>query len=265
MSVYKFSVGLIELKQGGTVVKTIAPIKDTEIRYSVTKMFKYDDNGNITDEFTEEITTDITVSWYPDESFDTSLCVNSEAEYDIVFTTSGGHGISVTLASCKVKEYVVTTTQSEFAVATLTLSKLGKIDSTPGGGEPTKQKVKFSQVGGGDVYIGDSASVSISYAGNAQSIIIPTALGVLLRSTGAMGGGQLSIKVNAYAKKNSRLELEQYLINLYSLLLTEEGTLTVEFGGSSYTISNCVFMTGSPDTGNKSFSDFELEFMKSAY
>ena len=80
-----------------------------------------------------------------------------------------------------------------------------------------------------------------------------------------MGGGQLTITVNGTVKKTTRLELEQYLLSLYTSLSTEPDTLTVEYGLTSYTITNCYLSRGNPGGANKTYSDFSLEFLKSAF
>jgi hypothetical protein len=107
--------------------------------------------------------------------------------------------------------------------------------------------------------------VNTSYEGNVQPLIIPTALGVLVRTTQHLGGGQLSINVSAYAKKSTRLELEQYILNLYISLAVGPETLTVEYGATSYTIPNCVFARGTPAGSNKVYGNFSVDFIKSAY
>ena len=104
-----------------------------------------------------------------------------------------------------------------------------------------------------------------SFEGNVNPIIIPTALGIIAQSTHAMGGGQLNITVNGYVKKTTRIELEQYLVNLYTTMSTEAGTITVTYGGSSYTLTNCYFRSGSAGSSGKVYSSFSLEFIKSAY
>jgi|GEM_PF-2053253 len=257
MSTFKFSVGKVLLKQGGVLKKEIVPTTDISIDYAITTHKEYGTQGEITDETKDTETLTITIS-YSTDIYDTAL-VKGE-DYDIFFETGhDGGGVAVTFADCRLTGYSVRTAQSEFSITTLTFSKRGAIDAVPGE-EITKQKVKF-----GSVYIGDSASVSPSYSGNVQPLIIPTALGVLIQSTSDLGGGHLTIRVNGFVKKDTRLELEQYLINLYSLLATGKDTLTIEHGLTSYTIPNCYWSGGSPGAGNRQFTDFELTFVKSAF
>jgi hypothetical protein len=226
---YSFGIGKVELKQGAVVIKSILPTTNIDIDHTINTTKKTDADGNVTDEYVEEETTTISIA-FSEDNFDTSLAVNDE--YDLVFTTVNDQGISVTLANCTITSYKVTSSQGNFITGLITFSKRGAIDDAPGS-EPTKQTVKFTKVGGGTVELGDSAYVNTSYQGNANSFIIPTALGVLVQSTGTLGGGQLNIEVNGYVNKGTRLELEQYMITLYSQIITSVGTLTVTYGLTS--------------------------------
>lgn len=258
---YSFSIGKVELKQSGVTIKEILPTQNIDIDHSITTVREIGPDGEVTDEYRDEETTTISIT-FAEDNFDTGLTVDEE--FDLVFSTVNNYGISVILANCRLTGYKINSAQGQFVTATITFSKRGAIDDTPGT-EPTKQKVKFSKIGGGDVYLGDSAYANVGYQGNAQSLIIPTALGVLVQSTNDLGGGQLGITINGYVKKDTRLELEQYLINLYSQISTEAGTLTVEYGASSYTITNCYWTGGSPAGGNRTHTKFSLSFIKSAY
>lgn len=258
MGVYKFSVGKVKLKQGVVIKKEIINTTSVEIIYDLTTERKLDHNGKAIDEFKTEERLDITMTYTDSIDYDTVLIKGDV--YDIVLETGhGGGGLAATLADCKLKGYSVRASQDTFSEVTLTFSKIGDIDSAPG--DPiTKQRVKF-----GAVYIGDSAYVIPEYEGNVNSLIIPTALGVLIRSTGNMGGGQQSIRINGYVKKDSRLELEQYLLNLYNSLSTDKQDLTIEYGVNFYVITNCYFRAGRPAGGNKNFTDFEIELVRSSY
>jgi len=257
MSTYKFSVGKLKLYQGASLIREIIPTKIIEINYNLTTHKEIEADGTPVDEIREEENLQITCE-YVENTYDVSLVKG--LSYDVVLETGvNSGGISATIAGCKLVGYSLRTSQDEFATGTLTFSKIGAIDSVAGS-TPTKQKVKF-----GSVYIGDSAYVVPEYVGNAQSLIIPTALGVLCRSTTDMGGGQLNIRVAGYVKKTTRLEMEQYLISLYNSLATTPQTLTVEFGLTNYTITNCYWVSGRPDGNKKTYTNFELEFIKSAY
>ncbi len=263
MATYKFSVGKVTIKEGSNIIETITPLTDVEIRYNVSTSRKYDSDGKPLDEFTEEETISISLSYVTDSGVNLSNL--QDKTLDLYFEAGApGHGVSVTIASVKLTAYTYSQKQSSFTVVSLTFSKSsGDITSTPGQ-STTKQKVYFGEPGNW-VQIGDYAYVSTTYSGNARGLIIPTTLGVLVRSTSELGGGQLDIKVSAYVKKDTRLELEQYLINLYSQLSTGKKSLKIEYGASSYTISDCVWSGGSSGTRNKLYSDFELTFIKSAY
>lgn len=259
---YKFSVGKVKLKQNEVLKKEIIPTTEISMDYDISTSKKYDDKGNVVDEFKETKELTITIT-YATDTYDTDLIEGSD--YDIFLELGANQGgLEVTFANCKLTSYSVRTSQSEFATTTLTFSKHGEIDSIPGE-EIAKQKVKFTKEGGGEIYIGDSAFVVTSYSGNVIPLIIPTALGILTQCTKDLGGGQLEVKVKAYVKQDTRLELEQYLINLYSQLSTHKGTLTIEYGLMSYTIENCYWNSGAPDSNNKNYTDFELSFIKSAY
>lgn len=263
MANYKFSVGKVTIKEGATTIESVTPLRDIDIKYDVATSKKLGPDGIPTDEFVEEERISVTIAYATESGVNLSNLKNKEL--DLYFEAGDpGHGVSVTIASCKLSNYSYKQSQSEFTIVTCTFSKAsGDIDSSPGA-TATKQKVYFGEVGSW-VQIGDSAYVNTSYSGNAQSIIIPTALGVLIRSTATMGGGQLKIDVNGYVSKSTRLELEQYLINLYAGLSTGKKSLKVEYGASSYTIDDVYWESGSPQASNKKYGDFTLSFIKSAY
>jgi hypothetical protein len=265
MAVYKFSVGKVKLNENGVLVKEILPLRDVEFRYDVTTVRKIGADGVPLDEFKQEERLIVTLS-YAANSYE--LATFKDKELDLSFEAGAqGHGILVTIANCKLIGYTLRQTSATYAIAQLTFSKRGEIGGAPLGlgEEPTKQTIKFGSDGDGWVDIGDSAHLLTAYIGNAQSLIIPTALGVLTRTTEEMGGGQLNITVRGYVKKDTRLELEQYLINLYAALATDVQKLKVEYGATSYTIDDVCFVSGRPDVGLNNYSDFTLEFMKSAY
>jgi len=255
---YKFSVGDLIFKQSTTVIKTVDNARSINIEFNITTHKETDAEGVTTDETVDEQTLTITAEW-TDVGFDSTLAQGEY--YDITLQPSvKGTGMAfVTFARCRLTNYSVRSAQGEFVIVSVSLTKTGPLDSTPGT-EPTKQKIKF-----GDVYLGDSATLTVGYDGNVNTLVIPTALGVLVRSTQAMGGGQLSISVSGYVKKNTRLELEQYLISLYTLLDPNPNTLTVEYGLTTYTVPNCYFSRGSAGSSGKVYDNFSLEFLKSAY
>ena len=257
--VYKFSVGNLELKQASVSKKAITSARDIGLDYNITSHNEYGPEGQITDQVTETEELTVTCSFL-EGSFDTTLTIG--AYYDVYLTLGGpdgSTGIALTLANCRITGYNMKSTQGEFVISELTFTHSGKLTDAPGS-TPTVQTVQF-----GSVYIGDSASVDVNYDGNVVEYIIPTALGIGMMSTSYMGGGKLNITVKGYVKKATRLEVEQYLINLYTSLQTTKGTLTVTYGGTSYTITNCNFVNGAAGTVGAKYANFTLTFLKSAY
>lgn len=255
---YKFSVGNVAIKDGDTVVKNISNAKNIELDYSISTTKEVGPDGVLLDEYKDEERLTITIE-FTDDKFDTNL---SQDKYYDVYLTTGPHnsGIAITFTKCKLTSYRVRTAQGEFLTATITFSKTGPLTHQPGQEEPARQKIKF-----GNVYLGDSATLVTSFQGNVVSHIIPTALGVLLRSTQEIGGGSLNITVRGVVKRDTRLELEQYFINLLTSLDTNKNTLTVEYGDMSYSITDCYFTEGSLSDRVSNHSEFTLTFQKSAY
>ena len=254
---YRFSIGKLSLKQSTTLIKEIITTTEISIDYRITTKRQYNESGVAIEEIKDEEQLTITCSFATD-NYEPSIIQGDV--YDLVLGTGAeGGGVAATIANCKLTGYSIRTTQDQFSTTTIIFSKIGPIDSVPGA-SITKQTVSF-----GGTQIGDSATVNTSYEGNVQPLIIPTALGILIQSTTVMGGGKLSITVNGYVKKTTRLELEQYLISLYAALSSSPQTLTITYGGTSYTITNCYWMSGRPDVGVKNYTNFELVFIKSAY
>jgi hypothetical protein len=253
---YKFSIGKVTIKNGVSTVKEIIPLQDVNIDYSLTVHEESNPDGLVTSESTDSKKTTINFS-YSTTSTDISLI--SDIDYDLVFEANGDRGLEVTLAGCRLTGYTLKEAQANFVIVTLTFTKKGAIDSAPGS-SPTQQTIQF-----GSTYIGDTASLITSYRGNTKAIIVPTLLGVLMRSTADLGGGQQEIHVKAFKKCSSRLELEQYLLTLYASLSTGSNTLTITYGGSSYTITKCYWNDGSPEGNNKTYGNFDLTFIRSAY
>jgi hypothetical protein len=254
---YRFSVGSLELKIGSSSVKIIEFAKDITIDYKINTHKEYGPEGQVIDEEVE--TEDLTITAeFIEPAWDTNIDIG--VYYDLVLSPGPANsGLSITLANCRVTGYNIKSTQGEFVTSSLTFSKKGKVDDAPGS-TVDKQVIKF-----GEVYLGDSATLDISYDGNISTHIIPTALGIITRATEYMGGGQLNIQARAYVKKETRIELEAYIISLYSLLDPGENTLTVTYGGSSYTVPKCVWAKGGNIGTAAKFGNFTLEFIKSAY
>lgn len=250
---YHFSVGTLTITQGLSV-KTITNARNIAVEYNVTEHFEYGPDGTLLDSVKDSETLTITADW-ADVGFDESLAVDQL--YDVALATQNGKGIAaITFSGCKLTRYTTRSTQADFVICEIGFTKTGLLDNST----PVLQKVKF-----GNTYIGDMATVNVTYEGNVQPLIIPTALGTLVRTTQDLGGGQLAIDVNAYVKKSTRVELEQYLLGLYTGLAVGPGTLTVEYGLTSYTITNCVFARGGATNTAKVYGNFSVNFVRSAY
>lgn len=254
---YAFSIGSMALKQGGATIKTVSNTVDASINYSISTHKEYGPEGQVTSEEveTEEMTVECS---YFEATYDTTISIGQY--YDVVFSTDpSGRAMPLTLANCRITGYNVSLSQDGFTRATITFSKKGKPTDAPGA-TVAKETVQF-----GSTYLGDSAYLDMSYEGNVITHIIPTALGTIFQSTSQVGGGVQEIQVNGYVAKASRLEVEQYLMNLASTLSTSSGTLTVTYGGSSYTVTGCYFKSLSKSGGSGKYANFTVTFQRSAY
>ena len=257
---YRFSVGKLVLAQGSTDIKTIHFAKNINVSYKVNTHKEYGPEGQVTSEVIENEEITLTCEFVEAE-WDYAIEVGTK--YDVVLIPGDNNtGISLTLANCMITEYSLKSAQAEFVMGTLSFSKMGKLQET---GAVTKQVITFGDGSSDDVSLGDSATLDVSYDGNTITHIIPTALGIITRSTEFMGGGQLSIQVKAYVEKTTRLEVEAYLIGLYAQLQPGVGTLTVTYGGDSYTVTGCVWAKGSAMGAAAKYGSFTLDFIKSAY
>lgn len=252
---YHFSVGQLTIMQGLVIVKAIDNARNINVEYAVTEHLEYNSEGEVTDSVRDTETLTISAEW-ADVGFDLSLAIDQQ--YTVMLQTGSlGTGIAaITFNNCKLSRYTTRSSQTDYVICEIGFTKIGPLDNST----PVSQRVKFD-----GIYLGDSATVNPTYEGNVQPLIIPTALGVLVRTTQDLGGGQLSINVSAYVKKNTRLELEQYILNLYISLAIGPKTLTVEYGLTNYTIPNCVFARGTPAGSNKVYGNFSVDFIKSSY
>lgn len=255
---YKFSVGNLTLKLGGAVVKSINQATDISVDHIINTHKEYGPEGTVTSEVVESQEINITCSFI-ESAYDSSLVIGQNLDLELTQGgPSGSTGITLTLANCRITGYKVAQNQGDYVKSELTFSKLGGLtDSTV-----VKETVKF---GTSNIYIGDSASVEVSYDGNVIEYVVPTALGIGIMTTQYVGGGKLNIKVTGYVEKAHHLEVEQYLINLYTSLQTAKGTLTVAYGLTTYTIADVVFQRGSASGGSGKYGTFTCEFVKSAY
>lgn len=255
---YNFSVGKLTLKSSGVTVKSITQAVDISVDHTLNTHKEYGPEGTVISEVVESEEITVTCSFL-EGSYDTSLVLGQQVDLELTQGgPNGATGITLTLANCKITGYKVKESQGAFVSSDLTLSKLGGLTDS----SVVKETVKF---GTSNIYIGDSASVEVSYEGNVIDYVIPTALGIGIMTTQYVGGGKLNIKVNGYVEKAHHLEVEQYLINLYTSLQTAKGTLTVAYGLTTYTIENVVFQRGSASGGKGKYGTFTCEFVKSAY
>ncbi len=251
---YKFSVSKIKLTALESVyTKTIETTSGVEIAYDVTTSRVSNPDGIAIEEWKDEEKISITLDYVDD--IDTTLIAGGR--YDIELTTGAeGGGITFTLGNCRLVGYTVRTLQGQFIAISARFTKIGSAASSTG----TLQKVKF-----GSIYLGDTAYVTCTYQGNVITRIIPTALGTIFQPTSQTGGGLTTIRVKARVRKDTRLELEQYVNSLLNSLSTGKATLTVEYGATSYTLTNCVFTSGAMQDINRNFADIDFEFLRSAY
>jgi hypothetical protein len=252
--IYKFSVGKAILTALEVVYsKTIETATSVSISYDVTTTRAINPDGIAYDEYKDEEKITIELSYVDDID---PVLING-GRYDILLTTGAeGGGITYSLGNCRLIEYSVKTIQDNFVTITARFSKIGSASSSTG----SIQKVKFA-----GTYIGDSAYATFSYQGNVINRIIPTALGSIFQTTGQTGGGLTTIKVKARVKKDDRLTLESYINSLFSSLSVVKGSLVVEYGTTSYTLTNCVFVNGSMQDINRTYGELEIEFQRSAY
>jgi len=251
---YKFSVSKIKLTALESIyTKTIETASGVAITYDVTTNRVTNPDGIAVDEWKDEEKISVDLDYVDD--IDSVLIAGGR--YDIELTTGeSGGGITFTLGNCRLINYSVRTTQGQFIAITARFTKIGSAVSSTG----TLQKVKF-----GSIYLGDTAYATYTYQGNVITRIIPTALGSIFQPTSQTGGGLTTIRIKARVRKDTRLELEQYITSLLSALSTSKETLTVEYGATSYTLTNCVFTSGGMQDINRNFADIDLEFLRSSY
>ena len=254
--IYKFSVSNIRLTSIETAyTKEITTTKSIEINYIVTTTREIGADGIATNEYKDE--ERITISFEYNDNIDTSLIAGKRYNIELLTGTEGG-GISITLNNCLLTSYATRLSQDEFVNIRVEFSKIGAIDSPET--MPTQQRVKFD-----GIYLGDTAHLTTTLQGNVVSRIIPTALGTIFQTTSQMGGGLTSLSIKAKVKKDTRLELEQYVTSLFASLATSKKSLVVEYGVTSYTITNCVLLSGRMSSDFKNYCELEFEFQKSTY
>ena len=114
------------------------------------------------------------------------------------------------------------------------------------------------------VDIGDYAYVAFDYNSNNDIRIIPKAKGVKIRATSELGGGYLTISVNALVAKDNRFELEQYFYNMDSnFSLTEKGDLVISDDNGTMTLSDCYLESFAQSGEDLKAVTFSMKFIKS--
>lgn len=106
------------------------------------------------------------------------------------------------------------------------------------------------------VNIGDHAWVSINTSNEVEVHKIPRADGAIIRRR---GGGLKIITVNAWIKKSTRGEIEQYFDDLAEAFTSDIGDLVV----NTRTYSNCILQTITADTIHNNWANFTITFIKS--
>ena len=121
------------------------------------------------------------------------------------------------------------------------------------------KRVKFI-VDSTEYELGATEWVNVDYAGNTQSRIIPRAKGVKIWNTSDLGGGILTVTVDTFIVKDSRLEVEQYIINLINNIANKKGNLVIE---GTFTISDCYINSIRSSKSNSRWNYITITFTKS--
>ena len=255
MAEYAFSIGSMVLKQATVTKKTIAYAKNIAIDQKVSTTKQYGPDGTTVIETVDTEETIITAD-FVEKAWDTTLVVG--ASYDLELLPGAlNTGIALTLTTCKLTGYTVRESHADYVLGSLVFSKLGTIT---GGGTPLVEQAQF-----GSIYLGDSATVNSSFEGNMTSIIIPRALGALIRSTYQNGGGVSRITIEATKNDVNSFLLEQYWLGLVSQLSPSTATITVTYNTTSYTLTNCRLVSFSTGEIKAKSSKATFEFIRSAY
>ena len=114
------------------------------------------------------------------------------------------------------------------------------------------------------VEIGDYAFVSFEYTGNNDIRIIADAKGVKIRGTDELGGGYLTINVEAIVAKDSRFALEDYFNDMDTTFsLTVKGDLLISDENGSVTLTDCYLESFSQSNEDLKVNSFSMRFIKS--
>ena len=123
------------------------------------------------------------------------------------------------------------------------------------------KRVTFTDADANEYALGYHEWIQMDYTGNVQNVIIPRGTGVKLWSTEELGGGVITITVQCFQAKDTRLLLETDLNTLIGNLKAKTGTLTVD---STLTFTNCYFQSFKMGGNVAKESYYSLVFIKSA-
>lgn len=101
---------------------------------------------------------------------------------------------------------------------------------------------------------------AFDYSGNTQTRVIPQATGVKIWDTDTLGGGEITITVNVFVQKDSRLLLEQHIYTLIGNIKGQTGTLTID---TSWELTNCTMESLSMSQDCNKHAYFTIVFKKS--
>lgn len=121
------------------------------------------------------------------------------------------------------------------------------------------KRVKFV-VDSTEYYLGDTEWVNVDYEGNVQSRIIPRAKGVKIWNTSELGGGKLTVTVDLFVIKNSRLEVEQHIFNLINNVANKKGDLVIE---NTFTLTDCYIVDVRSQRSSSRWNYITITFAKS--
>jgi len=124
---------------------------------------------------------------------------------------------------------------------------------------PYNPRIKFI-VDSTEYDLGQMSWFNPSYDGNVMIRTIPRAKGVQIYSGEEMGGGLIRISVQAFKVGLTRLEIEQYLLNLITNIANKQGTLEIE---DTLSLENCYIESISPSADSNRWSTFTINFVKS--
>jgi len=121
------------------------------------------------------------------------------------------------------------------------------------------KRVKFV-VEGTEYDLGVTEWVNVDYTGNVQTRVIPRARGVKIWNTSEIGGGLLTVTVDTFIVMKSRLEVEQYVVELINKLANKKGDLVIE---GVFTISDCYIREIRSEKSESRWNRISITFAKS--